>query len=116
MYESGHICNAHGLSLFTQAIRPANFFARARGLIRRAPLKPSQAWWFERCNAVHTCGVRSPIDVLHLSDEGDLLLIDPALPPWRVSVCRGGAHVVELGAGRAEELDLQIGTQLRFCR
>ena len=113
--ERGQVCDVQGRVLFANAFHPSGFFVRLRGLIGRKALRESEAWWFSRCSAVHTCGMRFPIDVLHLSSAGVVLRVCAELAPNRISAMRCGSSVLELAAGSAHRLGLRAGLQLRFC-
>jgi uncharacterized protein len=49
-----------------------------------------------RCRSVHTFGMRFPIDVLFLDDEGRVIELRRSVPPCRVLRCRGAVAVLEL--------------------
>ena len=50
---------------------------------------------FPRCSSVHTCFMRSPIDVAFIDRDGRVLSVCQGAPPWRVRTCRGAASVLE---------------------
>lgn len=110
----GQVTDAQGRVLLAHAVQPVGFAQRLRGLIGRAALDEREAWWFEHCSAVHTFGMRRAIDVLHLGTQGSILRLDHALPPCRISLCRRGRHVLELRAGGAQALGLEVGQILEF--
>ncbi|MBU4610119.1 DUF192 domain-containing protein [Achromobacter sp. GG226] len=91
------------------------FWARSRGLLGHPPPAPGTGWWFDNCQAVHTVGMRYPIDVVFVSAAGRILRIVPALGPGRACWQRGAVHVVELAAGQARHLDLRAGDEVLFC-
>tara|TARA_R110000787_G_scaffold211663_9_gene321507 strand:+ start:31646 stop:32008 length:363 start_codon:yes stop_codon:yes gene_type:complete len=111
----GTLCDAQNRVLFSRAVRPFGFFSRLRGLIGHEEPGVSEAWWFIRCQAIHTFGMQYPIDVLHLSAEGRVLRICAELAPGRISLCSRGRQVVELRAGGATHWNIHVGSQLRFC-
>lgn len=83
----------------------ARRFERGAGVL----LKP--------CNAVHTCFVRFPIDVLFLSSDGHIVRLIPEMKPWRLSpVVRGASQTLELPAGTARAWNLAEGDRLTFER
>lgn len=112
--EQGRVIDASGATLFDRAVRPLSFVARLRGLLGRPALDDGEAWWFSRCGAVHTIGMRHTIDVLHLDARGYVIRIRPELTPLRVSVALRSSQVVELGAGAAVRRGITPGLQLRF--
>ena len=74
--------------------------ARAVGLLSRTGLEPGEALWIVPSRGVHTCGMRFPIDMVALDDEGMVIDCVSNLRPWRVRLPRRGtAGVLELAAG-----------------
>lgn len=62
---------------------------RLRGLIGRPPPEPGTAMGFRRCNAVHTCFMRHPIDVLFVDRAGNAVKLARRVKPWRPFVWGG---------------------------
>ena len=68
---------------------------RARGLIGRPPPEPGTVMGFRRCNAIHTCFMRYPIDVLFADRDGRAVRVLRGVKPWRLLVWGGRrAHTV----------------------
>ena len=55
------------------------------------------------CRSIHTFGMRFPIDVLFLDDEGRAVERHDAVGPRRVLTCRHARAVAELPAGAGGE-------------
>lgn len=74
---------------------------RMRGLLGRDGLPPGEAMAFPRCNAIHTLGMRFPIDVAFLDRAGRPVRLARAVPPGRLLVWGGlrARTVVEAAAG-----------------
>lgn len=65
---------------------------------------------FERCSAIHTLFMRTPIDVLFIDESSRIVRAIPNLQPWRPFVgCAGASHVVELAPGAIERRALSVG-------
>lgn len=111
---SFRIAGAHGRALFDRVHAPSRYLSRLRGLIGRPPLSSREAWWFQDCSAVHTFGMRYPIDVIHLSTDGTIVQIVAGLAPNRWSWCRSSRHLIEAGNGAARELDLHLNDRLEY--
>ncbi len=74
--------------------------ARAVGLLSRTGLEPGEALWIVPSRGVHTWGMRFPIDIVALDEEGRVIDCVSNLRPWRVRLPRRGtAGVLELAAG-----------------
>ncbi|MCZ8133202.1 MAG: DUF192 domain-containing protein [Steroidobacteraceae bacterium] len=95
-----------------QGLVCSNAFERARGLLGREPPPDATALVIEPCRAIHTVGMRFPIDVVFCTDRGLVLRIVEALPPGRMALQPGAARVLELRAGEAARLGLRVGDRL----
>lgn len=74
---------------------------RMRGLLGRDGLAPDEAMAFPRCRAIHTVGMRFPIDVAFLGRDGRPVRLARAVPPGRLLVWGGwrARTTVEAAAG-----------------
>jgi uncharacterized membrane protein (UPF0127 family) len=87
---------------------------RASGLLRRPPPLPGSAMWIAPCRAVHTWGMRYPIDVAFLDERGLVLQVAPNCAPRRVYSDRRAASVLEFRAGECARLHLRAGERLQL--
>lgn len=70
--------------------------SRMRGLLGRGAAGDGGcAIVLAPCRDIHTFGMRAPIDVAFVSEEGVVLLARRDLPPRKRLCCRGSAYVVE---------------------
>jgi uncharacterized protein len=78
------------------------FFARAKGLIGRKGLPPGRGLLIPRCNAIHTCFMRFPIDATFLDRDGRIVKVVRGIRPWRLFVWGGfrARQVLETEARR----------------
>lgn len=86
-----------------QVLRVRGFGARLKGVHGLVdglgdPVHP-RALVLQPCNAVHTLGLRAPIDVVFLGRGNRILRHVAALPPNRCAVALRARAVVELPAG-----------------
>lgn len=81
-----------------------SFLERARGLIGHVPLKPGEGMLITRCNCIHTCFMRFPIDATFLDGKGAVVRTVRNVRPWRLWVWGGwrAVRVLELPAGAAD--------------
>lgn len=70
------------------------YWSRLKGLQFRRALAPNAGLLIVPCSSIHTFWVRFPIDVVFLSDRGEVLEICPRVRPWRVLLTRRSAHAV----------------------
>jgi len=62
------------------------------------------------CSAIHTFGVRAPIDVLFLGPADQILEIRPMLAPRRVCIGpRVARSTLEVPGGYAARMGMQVG-------
>ena len=87
---------------------------RMRGLLGRDGLEGSSGMMFSGCSLVHTWFMRFPIDVVFLSREGRILKLCEGLKPFRMAGSWSAAGVLEMGAGMARLLGLEVGQVLSF--
>lgn len=78
------------------------FGARRRGLAKLDALPPEVGLHIHRCNAVHTVGMRFPLDLLWLDRNGSVVRIDRGVPRRRQKLCLRAKTVVEVAAGGAD--------------
>jgi len=91
------------------------WWRRAIGLLGRSTLDADEGLLLAPCNAVHTIGMRFPIDVVFLDAEGCVVSTEPALRPGRlVRGGRGTQATLELPAGGVRQTDTRPGDPLIF--
>ena len=73
--------------------------SRRRGLLGREKLDESFAMLLAPCAAVHTAGMRFPIDVVFVDRQGYAVKVVRDLQPWRISLATGARAVIEMQAG-----------------
>jgi uncharacterized membrane protein (UPF0127 family) len=84
--------------------------ARRRGLAGLDGLDADRALRIPRCRAVHTFGMRFPLDLVWLAADGTVVRVDRDVPPRRHRWCRRAAAVVEtLGGESARFLEAGLG-------
>ena len=79
--------------------RATTVWARLRGLHAYPGLSAHQGLFIAPCRAIHTLCMRYPIDVVFLDGQLNVLKRVDSLMPYRVTMCRNAAGVVELPAG-----------------
>jgi uncharacterized membrane protein (UPF0127 family) len=86
--------------------------SRRRGLLGRSGLPAHHAFVLAPCNAVHTCFMRFPIDVLFVGRDGRVLKIVPQVGAWRATASFRAFAVIELAAGTLQRQGLMPGDRL----
>jgi hypothetical protein len=88
--------------------------ARRKGLLGRDFLLAGEGIWILPCQAVHTVGMRFPIDLVYLDRNLLVRKVRSNVHPWRLSACVSAHSVLELAAGTIQETQTNRGDQLEI--
>ncbi len=92
-----------------------SFWSRGKGLIGRRRALEDYGLVIRPCNAIHTCFLSYPIDVLYLDQQSRVLRIFPSLRPWRIGpIVWRSKTVIELPAGTAAQTGTMIGDIIEY--
>ena len=86
--------------------------ARRQGLLGRDGLQSGSALVISRSNAVHTIGMRFPIDIVFVDRGGLVKKVVRNVQPWRMAACMTASAVIEMPAGTVLAGALEPGDQL----
>jgi uncharacterized protein len=84
------------------------------GLLGKELIEPESGLWIAPCEAIHTFGMKTVIDVIFLDRHSRVRKLVSNLKPRRVAVCLKAASVLELANGRVEQAGIRIGDRLQF--
>jgi uncharacterized protein len=88
---------------------------RLIGLMGRSSLEPGGGMLIRPSTGVHMFFMRFAIDAISLDRSGKVTHINSRLKPWRIgSVSFRTQEVLELPAGTAAALNIEIGDVLQF--
>ena len=91
------------------------FFQRLVGLLKDKALASNQGLLLNRCRQVHTIGMKFPIDVIFLSRDGEVLLIQNDMRSGMMSpTVKGAFWCLELMSGVANEQGLTLHDHVTF--
>jgi uncharacterized membrane protein (UPF0127 family) len=76
--------------------------ARVKGLAKLDELPETLALHIPRCRSVHTFTMRFPLDLIWLDEAGQVVRIDPSVPPRRLKTCLRARSVIEARGGTAD--------------
>jgi uncharacterized protein len=89
--------------------------SRRVGLLKHERLETGEGLWIVPTQAIHTFGMRFPIDVVFLDARLFVKRMYQALPPWRLTTFVWGAQsVLELASGSLAGTGTMVGDQLQF--
>ena len=77
--------------------------ARMKGLAKLDALPERVALHIPRCRSVHTFTMRFPLDLIWLGKDGQVVRIDPAVPPRRPPLHSGAPGQGDAHPGRARD-------------
>jgi len=100
--------------LADRAIAATDSKTRRTGLLKHEKLDAGEGLWIAPCEAVHTFGMKFPIDVLYLTKNKKVVKIRPNMPRSRMSMCLRAHSVLELPAGTCASTGTIAGDQLTF--
>lgn len=104
-----------GVQIAADVRRLHSPFSRMRGFIGRVRVGPQEGLWLDNCCAVHTMGMRVPLDLIFLDGRRRVVKALANVPPLRPAVyCRGARAVIELGAGAIARNDVLRGDVLKL--
>jgi uncharacterized membrane protein (UPF0127 family) len=87
---------------------------RRTGLLKHSRLEPGEGLWIAPSEAVHTFGMKFPIDVLFLDKKRKVLKIRSEMVRSRMAICWRAHSVLELPSGTAAAMQTVVGDQLEF--
>lgn len=91
--------------------------SRLRGFLLRPEPRTGEGLLLSPCNAIHTWGVRFPLDVVFLDAAGRVLRVIESLPPRTASGrVPGGRYVLELPTGTIEATATVVGDACSWTR
>jgi uncharacterized membrane protein (UPF0127 family) len=88
--------------------------ARTKGLLGRDSLFAGEGLWILPCRAVHTVGMRFPIDLVYLDRDLRVRKVKNNVHAWRLSACFSAHSVLELAPGTIQETRTNRGDQLKI--
>ena len=94
------------------------FLSRARGMLLTSAEQMRGAWVvLEPCSAVHTLGMRYPIDILFLDGDGKVMASHFSVMPGRMRLgCRGARAAIERVTGGEGERWPSVGDRAPIGR
>jgi uncharacterized membrane protein (UPF0127 family) len=93
--------------------RADNWLERTIGFLPRSSIAPEEGLWFENCNAVHTIGMRTALDMVFLDKENRVVKVEANVSPHKLYVGTRSAHTVaEFGPGFVKANPLEPGDRL----
>lgn len=111
-----HVRNrTKNINLVTTGSVADNPWLRLVGLMGKRSLPEGYGLLLRNESAIHTFGMRIPIDVVYLDRSGNILRVTEAMPPSRLGpLVRGVRDVLELPVGTLARTQTRVGDQLEL--
>ena len=103
-----------GFNLATRVAVAGTSQTRRRGLLGKESIEPEAGLWIAPCEAVHTFGMRTVIDVVFLDRHNRVSKLISNLKPSRIAVCLKATSVLELAGGNLAQGETRLGDQLEL--
>lgn len=103
-----------GTSIASDAATADTSKSRRTGLLKHESLPPGQGLWIVPTEAVHTFGMKFPIDLLFLDRRRKVLKLRQNMGRGKMAICWRAHSVLELPAGTIESTGTGVGDQLEF--
>lgn len=103
-------------ALATYAVLANNSKARREGLLKRSHLQTGEGLLITPCEAIHTFGMKFPIDVVFIGKDRRVRKVLHSMPRSRIGFCFSAEIALEIPAGAAEASGTNQGDQLELRR
>jgi len=91
------------------------FYTKLKGLIGRDGLEDGTGLWIVGCRAIHTFGMRFPIDVVFLDRELSVKKVVQGVGPFQPMIyCLPAKSVLELPEGTIERAQVRVGDRIKL--
>ncbi len=85
-----------------------SLISRLIGLLGSKEMEKDSGLLIEKCNQIHTVGMKYKIDVVYLSRSGQVRKIIPGMPPNRFSSCIQANRVIEFAEGFVKKNNIKV--------
>ncbi len=83
-----------------------NVLERTGGLLKLPKLDNSQGLLINKCNSIHTFGMKYALDIIYLDRNYKIVKLVKSIKPRRMSMCWYAKHTLEMLSGEINHLSL----------
>lgn len=91
-----------------------NMSERTSGLLKLPFLEKSEGLLINKCNSIHTFGMKYDLDIIYLDRRYNAVKLVEQIKPRRMSLCLFAKHTLELPSGEIDRLGIKKGMALIF--
>jgi len=91
-----------------------NVLERTGGLLKRPKLNKNQGLLINKCNSIHTFGMKYALDIIYLDRHYRIIKLIENIKPRRMSMCLRAKHTLEMLSGEINQLSLTKNMTLAF--
>lgn len=92
-----------------------SFFSRFRGLMFRKSINDDYALYITPCNQIHMLNMRFAIDVIYLTENGEVIKTDVNVQPGKIcKTVKNAKSVIELKSFSSEKLGICVGDTIKI--
>lgn len=103
-----------GVTVATEVRVAGTSGARRRGLLDVEALAEGAGLWIAPCEAIHTFGMKVPIDVVFLDKDFRVRKLVANLAPRRIAICLKASSVLELQREAVARSGTSVGDRLKW--
>ncbi len=100
--------------LFNNVRIPNSFYHNAKGLLGESDLQENSGMLFENCKSIHMFGMKIPLDIVFLAQDGEVLKYVKNLKPWGIAFCFKASMTLELPVGTIVKQSLKNNMKLEI--
>ena len=91
-----------------------SWWSRFKGLMLRKSLDKGQGLYLKKTNSIHMCFMRFSIDAIYFDKQGQVVKVVSHVSPWiGLSACLKAKDCLEMKAGEAKRLGIEVGMKLK---
>lgn len=110
----GVLALSNGDVLWSETAILSRFHNRCLGLLCERGLAGYKAYWFPRCQSIHTYGMCFALDVIGLTAKQQICHVQRNVQPNRILRLRGVDSLIEIAAGCRYPLEQWLGERLFY--
>jgi len=111
----GVLARSNGDVLWPETAILTRFHNRCLGLLCERGLAGHKAYWFPRCQSIHTYGMCFALDVIGLNPALEICHVQRNVQPNRILRLSGVDSIIEVAAGCRYPLEQWVGETLHFA-